>query len=126
MNKTEQINTDGKLTRQHLKQPETKEMTPLQKFFELVIMVLPLVCGIIAILEYKLLPDNSMNNKPNTYLWVLIGLVVAYNVYGWFAGYKRVKGDKSVYEKLRFRAPLFSALFLLLAVYDYMTLKTEP
>ncbi|MBO4938230.1 MAG: ABC transporter permease subunit [Oscillospiraceae bacterium] len=99
-------------------------MTPLQKFFELVIMILPLVCGIIAILEYKLIPDKSMNNNPNTYLWVLVGLVIAYNVYGWFSAYRRVKGDKSVYEKLRFRAPLYSALFLLLAFYDYMTIKT--
>ena len=124
MNKTEQINVDGKLTRQQLKELETKEMTPLQRFFELIIMILPLVCGIIAILEYKLIPDKSMNLNPNTYLWVLIGLVVAYNVYGWYSAYKRVKGDKSVYEKLRFRAPLFSALFLLLAVYDYLTIKT--
>ena len=124
MNKTEQINVDGKLTRQQLKELETKEMTPLQRFFELIIMILPLACGIIAILEYKLIPDKSMNLNPNTYLWVLIGLVIAYNVYGWYSAWKRVKGDKSVYEKLRFRAPLFSALFLLLAVYDYLTIKT--
>jgi len=124
VNKTEQINVDGKLTRQQLKELETKEMTPLQRFFELIIMILPLACGIIAILEYKLIPDKSMNLNPNTYLWVLIGLVIAYNVYGWYSAWKRVKGDKSVYEKLRFRAPLFSALFLLLAVYDYLTIKT--
>ena len=124
MNKTEQINAPGKLTRQQLKELETKEMTPLQRFFELIIMILPLACGIIAILEYKLIPDKSMNLNPNTYLWVLIGLVIAYNVYGWYSAYKRIKGDKSVYEKLRYRAPLFSALFLLLAFYDYLTIKT--
>lgn len=124
MSHKENISVDGKLTRQQLKELETKKMTPLQKFFELVIMILPLVCGIIAILEYKLIPDKSMNNNPNTYLWVLVGLVIAYNVYGWFSAYRRVKGDKSVYEKLRFRAPLYSALFLLLAFYDYMTIKT--
>ena len=117
------VSADG-MTRQQLKELETKEMTPLQKFFELVIMVLPLVCGIIAILEYKLIPDKSMNLKPNTYFWALVALVVAYNVYGWYSAFRRIKGDKSVYEKLRFRAPLFSALFLLLAVYDYLTIKT--
>ena len=124
MSKQTPVSADGRLTRQQLKELETKEMTPLQKFFELVIMVLPLVCGIIAILEYKLIPDKSINQNPNTYLWVLVGLVIAYNVYGWYSAYRRIKGDKSVYEKLRFRAPLFSALFLLLAVYDYLTIKT--
>lgn len=32
--------------------------------------------------------------------------------------------QKTFYEKLRYRAPLCSALFLLLAYYDYLTLKT--
>jgi len=113
-----------KLTRQQLKELEQKEKTPLQRFFELIIMILPLACGIIAILEYQLIPNKSMNRNPNTYLVALILLVVAYNVVGWYTAYKRVKGDKTPYENLRYRAPLFSALFLLLAVYDYLTLKT--
>ena len=113
-----------KLTRQQLKDLERKELTPLQRFFELIIMILPLLCGIIAILEYTLIPDNSRNANPGVYLTCLILLVIAYNVWGWFTAYKRVKGDKVPYEKLRYKAPLFSALFLLLAVYDYLTLKT--
>ena len=112
------------LTRQQLKELEQKKLTPVQRFFELIIMILPLVCGIIAILEYKLIPDNSRNANPNVYLVCLIGLVIVYNVWGWYTAYKRVKGDKTPYEKLRFKAPLFAALFLLLAVYDYLTLKT--
>ena len=113
-----------KLTRQQLKELETKELTPLQRFFELVIMILPLFCGIIAILEYTLIPDKGRNANPGVYLVCLIIAVAAYNVYGWYAGYKRVKGDKTPYEKLRYKAPLFAALYLLLAVYDFLTLKT--
>ena len=52
------------LTRQQLKELEQKKLTPVQRFFELIIMILPLVCGIIAILEYKLIPDNSRNATP--------------------------------------------------------------
>lgn len=113
-----------KLTRQQLKDLERKELTPVQRFFELIIMILPLACGLIAIAEYLLIPDNSRNANPGVYLTCLIILVVAYNVWGWYTAWKRVKGDKTPYEKLRYKAPLFAALFLQLAFYDYLTLKT--
>ena len=112
------------LTRQQLKELEQKKLTPVQRFFELIIMILPLVCGIIAILEYTLIPDKGRNANPGVYLTCLIIAVLAYNVYGWYAAFKRMKGDKTPYEKLRYKAPLFAALYLLLAVYDYLTLKT--
>ena len=66
MNKRVETAADGKLTRQQLKELEAKEMTPLQRVFEVIIMILPLFCGIISLLEYKLIPDNSMNRNPNT------------------------------------------------------------
>ena len=40
-----------KLTRQQLKDLERKELTPIQRFFELIIMILPLACGLIAIAQ---------------------------------------------------------------------------
>ena len=124
MSKQTTVAADGRLTRQQLKELETKEMTPLQKVFELVIMVLPVVCGLIAIAEYKLIPDKSMNLKPNTYFWGLVILVSAYVLYGLYTALRFKRGNKDIYEKLRFRAPLFSALFLLLTFYDYLTIKT--
>ena len=124
MNKTTTINAEGKLTRQQLKELEAKEMTPLQRFFEVIIMILPLVCGIVSILEYRLIPDKSMNRNPNTYFWFLVILVAAYAVYGLYAAVLYFMGKKGVQEKLRYRAPLFSALFLLFAFYDYLTIKT--
>ena len=117
-------NQPQKLTRQQLKEMEQKQLTPLQRFFELIIMILPLACGIIAILEYTLIPDKSRNANPGVYLACLIILVVAYCAWGWYTAFKRIKGDKTPYEKLRYKAPLFAALFLLLAVYDYLTIKT--
>ena len=117
-------NQPQKLTRQQLKEMETKQLTPMQRFFELIIMILPLICGIIAILEYTLIPDKTRNANPGVYLVCLIILVVAYNLWGWYVAYRRVKGDKTPYEKLRYKAPLFAALYLLLAFYDYLTIKT--
>lgn len=37
---------------------------------------------------------------------------------------KKLRHDKTVLDKLRYKAPLYAALFLLLAGYDYLTLKT--
>ncbi|MGN1192444.1 MAG: ABC transporter permease [Dorea sp.] len=113
-----------KLTRQQLRELEEKEKTKGQIIFDWIIMLLPIVCGIIAVLEYKFVPDNSPNKNPNTYLGLLIILICAFISYFVFAVAKKLRGDKTVLDKLRYRAPLFSALFLLLAGYDYLTLKT--
>ena len=50
-----------KLTRQQLRELETKEKTPLQKVGEGMILCLPLVCGGVAVAEYLLIADNSMD-----------------------------------------------------------------
>jgi len=113
-----------KLTRQQLRELETKKKTPRQRVLEGTILCLPLVCGSIAVAEYLFLPDNSLNRNPNTYLMVLIVLILLYVLYGAYVGLRWCSGDKQPYERLRYRAPLFSAAFLLLAVYDYLTLKT--
>ena len=114
------------LTRRELKELEEKEKTPIQKAFEFIIMILPLICGVIAILEYLLIPDKTMNKNPMYYIYVLVIFMAAYFCYSCFAGYKRWRGNKIYYEKLRYRAPLFSALFLFLAIYDFCLLYTSP
>ena len=112
------------LTRRQLKELEEKERTPLQKALEFVVILLPLVCGTIAILEYLLIPDKSLNKNPMYYVYVLGFAMVLYLVYAWYAEFKRWRGNKTLHEKVLYKAPLFSALFLFLALYDYLTLKT--
>ena len=51
-------------------------------------------------------------------------MMIFYNGYGAAAGIRYLQKDKGLYEKFRYRAPLWSALFLLFAGYDYLTLKT--
>ena len=49
------------LTRQELHELETKEKTGKERLIEKLILVLPEICAVTAILEYMLIPDNSMN-----------------------------------------------------------------
>jgi len=112
------------LTRRQLKELEEKEKTPTQKVIEFIVMILPIVCGFIAVAEYLIIPDKGMNKNPMYYIYVLAIFMAAYVIAGIFAFVRKSAGNKIFYEKLHYRAPLFAALFLFLAVYDYLTLKT--
>ncbi|MGN0311760.1 MAG: ABC transporter permease [Lachnospiraceae bacterium] len=121
--KTKETKMQG-LTRQQLKELEQKEKTAFQVFIDRVILVLPVLCGIGAICEYLLLPDNSPNANPNTYLGLLIVLILIYIARLLVGIVKSIRGDKVLIDKIRYKAPLSAALFVLLAAYDYLTLKT--
>ncbi len=118
------------LTRQQLKELEEKKKTGWQKALDWLIMILPFACGLAAMLEYWMIPNGSPNDAPYTYVWFLVVLMGAYLVYFVYSAAKKAGGDKTVLDMLRYRAPLLSALFLLLAGYDYLTLKagilTQP
>lgn len=112
------------LTRRQLRELEEKEKTPAQKTAESVIMVLPLLCGGIALLEYLLVPNNSRNRNPWSYVWVLGAALVVYIVCLLAAVIGKQHGKKDLYESLHYRAPRYSVLLLFLTLYDYLTLKT--
>lgn len=115
---------EDKLTRRQLKELEARELSSFEKMMNVVICVLPVFCGLAAVSEYVLIPDKSMNQNPQVYLCALLILIVAYALWAIASGIRYFKGNKIPYEKLRYRSPLFAALFLLLAGYDYLTLKT--
>lgn len=112
------------LTRRQLRELEKKEKTPAQKTAEAVIMVLPLLCGGIALLEYLLVPNNSRNRNPWSYVWVLGAALAVYLVCLIAAVWRKKAGKRQFYDTLHYKAPHFSALFLFLTLYDYLTLKT--
>ncbi len=112
------------LNRRQLKELEETEKTRSQKMWEAVVMVLPIFCGMIALAEYLVLPNNSRNGRPWSYVWVLGIAIAAYIVCLLYAVIKRKGGEKQFFEKLHYKAPRYSALFLFLALYDYLTLKT--
>ena len=112
------------LTRQQLQELEEKEKTPLQRFLDLLITIFPLLCGGAAVWEYQCIPDHSPNANPMTYLVFLLILMGIYAVYWMVALLGLRVGNRARFQKVRYRAPLYSVLFLFLAVYDYLTLKT--
>ena len=112
------------LNRQQLQELEEKEKTPFQKFLDCVIVLFPILCGAIAVAEYLLVPNSSNNSNPNTYLYLLVILIVLYTVRAIVALVKYAMNDKPFFQKVRYKAPLHAAFFLLLTAYDYLTLKT--
>lgn len=115
---------EDKLTRRQLKELETKQLSSFEKMVNVVVYVLPVFCGFVAVAEYQLVPDNSLNQNPQVYLFGILLLIALYALWSTTAAIRYFKGNKTPYEKLRYRSPLFSALFLLLTCYDFLTLKT--
>lgn len=112
------------LNRRQLKELEEKQKTPAQKTAEAILMILPLLCACVSIAEYVLLPNHSSNPKPWRYILVIgVGMAI-YLICFLVALGKKHRGEKQFYEKLHYRAPHLAALFLFLAVYDILTLKT--
>ncbi|MGO5064094.1 MULTISPECIES: ABC transporter permease [unclassified Clostridium] len=114
----------NKITRQQLLQLEQKKKTTFQKILDILIVLLPVLCSVISILEYQFIENSSLNRKPNTYLGFLFILIGMYLVNLFIGVFKFSRGDKNMFQKIRYKAPLYSVLFLLLALYDYLTLKT--
>ena len=83
----------SKLTRQQLRDLEAREKTTGQKVLDSIIVVLPVVCGMIAILEYMLIPNGNQNQDIYTYLGLLIILIVAYIVYMTVGGISKLRGN---------------------------------
>ena len=113
------------LNRRQLKELEEKEKTRAQKTLEAIVMLLPILCGAVALVEYLVIPNKSRNWKPWSYVWVLGIAIAAYIIFLLYATIKSRGGEKQFYEKLHYKAPRYSALFLFLALYDYLTLKTR-
>lgn len=88
----------GHLTRQQLKELEEKEKTTWQKVLDWIIMILPFVCGMIAMLEYWMVPNGSPNSNPYTYVGFLAVLISAYLIYFAFSLIQRLRGNKSVLD----------------------------
>ena len=70
------------------------------------------------------MPNNSRNRNPWSYVWVLGAALAVYLVCLIAAVWRKKAGKRQFYDTLHYKAPHFSALFLFLTLYDYLTLKT--
>ncbi len=112
------------ITRQKLLELEKKEKTGTEKIVDGVILLLPFVCAGIALLEYIYIPNNTGNPFPERYIIFISFLMGLYALFLIVSILKNMLGNFTVLAKTRHYAPLYSAVLLLLALYDYLTLKT--
>lgn len=115
---------DEMITRQKLLELEKKEKTSFEKIVDGIILLLPFVCAGIAVLEYIYIPNNVGNPFPERYIIFISFLMCLYALFLIVSIVKNMLGNFTVLVKARHYAPLYSAVLLLLAVYDYLTLKT--
>lgn len=112
------------LSRQQLAELEEKRKTPAQLAWDYFLIFSPLLCGLAAILEYRLVPDAFTNEHPMTYFYLLVIMIAFYGLKLTWAFWQRSRNKRQAYQELLYQAPRKAVLFLLLLAYDVLTLKT--
>lgn len=108
-------------TKEQLLEMEQKEKTTPDRILDVFFLMLPFVCSMFAIWEYWELPNLRPNKAPMTYVWFLLVFTA---LYVFSLALAIIGRRKKLLGTLRYKAPLYSVLFLLMGLYDYMTLKT--
>jgi NitT/TauT family transport system permease protein len=118
------VTKDAELSISELRELESEPKTFAQKLVGRVVSFLPFISAMLVILNYKLTPNfkeftGADVNKPTNVWTVFIG------VFALIFFIRAVTGlfNKRVYEKIRYNAPIYTAVFLLLLAYDWITLK---
>ena len=121
----EDAKSSNKLTRAQLMELEERDKTPREKLMDAIITFLPIAALVLGLAEYLLIPDCNPNPMPHMYTVVLAALLAIYVVMFVVAKIKEKKGDKDMIRKLRYNAPLYTVIMLILTAYDYLTIKTN-
>lgn len=81
--------------------------------------LLPIIFGILALLEYLYFPnyDENMMASP-VYLYFLLFLIALYGIF-FLISFK----NENIQNKMTYKAPLFAFVFVLLMAFDLLTLK---
>lgn len=81
--------------------------------------LLPIIFGMLALLEYLYFPnyDENMMASP-VYLYFLSFLIALYGIF-FLISFK----NENIQNKLKYKAPLFAFVFVLLMAFDLLTLK---
>lgn len=112
-------NTIETMTKEELKELESAPKTAKQNYLDRLICFLPVIMGVLGILEYLYVPNHKNNTCTFTYVWFLSILIVAVLIL-FIISLK----NKSTFDRLRYKAPFYTLVFALFILYDYMTLKT--
>lgn len=120
----EEIKMKQQLTREKLKILEQRHKSKWQRRTEMPASLLPIICALLAMSEYWFLPNKYNNDKPERYLVMLLIPAVSYLLAWLWSFYRLSHQKKALFQKLCYKAPLYAVIYLLLAVVDYLTLKT--
>lgn len=108
------------LNNQDLLELERKPKTQFEKFIDKVICASPIFIVVISLLEYYFWPNNSQYQNTIVYFYFLLFILAAFIIFFVCAMF-----SKRTFAKLRYKAPFYSLVFVLLTVYDVLTLKTS-
>lgn len=112
------------MTRYELLLLEQREKTPARQALDAFLLFCPLLACLAALGEYLLIPDRFENPHPERYVILLAVPAALYALRLIAAGLRYRAGDRQMYWTILHRAPRYTAIYLLLAVFDYATLKT--
>lgn len=107
------------LTRARLFELESAPRTPLRVLCDALVCLSPTAAGVLALWGYLAIPDLKGNSHTMTYAYFM-GVLIA-SVLGWSVVSLR---SRRAFVALRHKAPFYAFVFLLLAGYDWLTLKT--
>lgn len=95
------------------------EIYEKRKKGSLIKRLLPIIFGLLALFEYLYFPnyDKNMMASP-VYLYFLLFLIALYGIF-FLISFK----NENIQNKLKYKAPLFAFVFVLLMVFDLLTLK---
>lgn len=114
---------DGKdvlrnLTRERLLELESAPRTRERILFDYLVCCLPVLAGCLALAEYLFVPNLKGNDSTATYAWFLAVLILMS-----LAAFAAAFRSRRILYRLRFKAPFYAFVFVLLAGYDILTLK---
>lgn len=107
------------LTKEKLFELESVPKTKFSIMKDYLICFLPIIIGILCLMEYYLVPNYEMNSITNIY-----GIFIGVFIVTLFIVFLISLKNKAIFVKLREKAPFYSLIFILLSIYDLLTLKT--
>ena len=113
------------LTKEQLLKIEKKQKQRIDKLIDVIIISLPFLACLVAIVEYIFIKDKYKNEYVHRYLVALSVSILLYLISVLKGVFKyKIKKDDNLYLKCRNKAPWLVAIYLFLAIFDYLTLKT--
>ncbi len=98
---------------------DRKKITKGQKVLSRIIAALPVIAGVLHLVEYLFVPNKGTNSCTPVYAYI-----VGFGVAVWGVLYIISFFRSELYGTLKYKSALYTALFILLTLYDIATLKT--